>query len=60
MLPISESGDTNLHTAAIPTTPEVKEPRYFYLDNTFAIFLSENGKSLPYFAGRIEDISKFQ
>ena len=47
-------------TAAIPTTPEVKEPRYFYLDNTFAIFLSENGKSLPYFAGRIEDISKFQ
>ena len=39
---------------------EPKEPRYFYLDDTFAIFLSETGRELPYFAGRIDDISKFQ
>ena len=37
-----------------------EEPRYFYLDDTFTIFLREKGKSLPYFAGRVEDITKFQ
>jgi len=36
------------------------EPRYFYLDDTFAIFLREQGKDMPYFAARIDDISKFQ
>ena len=36
------------------------ETRYFYLDDTFAIFLREKGKDMPYFAGRIEDITKFQ
>ena len=36
------------------------QPRYFYVDNTFAIFLREKGKSLPYFAGKIDDITKFQ
>ena len=36
------------------------QPRYFYVDNTFAIFLREKGKSKPYFAGRIDDITKFQ
>ncbi|MCL2341884.1 MAG: hypothetical protein FWC53_02260 [Firmicutes bacterium] len=34
-------------------------PRYFYVDNTFAIFLRESGQTLPYFAGRIENITKF-
>ena len=28
--------------------------------DTFAIFLKEKGREMPYFAGRIEDISKFQ
>ena len=36
------------------------KPRYFYLDNTFALFLREEGKELPYFAARIEDITKYQ
>ena len=45
-------------SAAIDPKPE--EPRYFYVDNTFAIFLREKGQSSPYFAGRIEDITKFQ
>ncbi len=40
--------------------PKEDEPRYFYVDDTFAIFLREKGKAKPYFAGRIEDITKFQ
>jgi hypothetical protein len=36
------------------------EPRYFYVDDTFAIFLREKGKEKPYFAARIDDITKFQ
>lgn len=39
--------------------PREDEPRRFYLDDTFAIFLREEGKELPYFAARIEDITKF-
>lgn len=39
---------------------EPEQPRNFIVDNTFAIFLTEKGKYTPYFAGRIEDISKFQ
>lgn len=38
--------------------PEVK--REFIVDDTFAIFLKENGKDNPYFAGKISDITKFQ
>ena len=38
----------------------IDEGRYFYVDDTFAIFLREKGKDKPYFAGRIDDISKFQ
>lgn len=40
--------------------PEYNEPRYFYVDDTFTIFLREQGKEKPYFAGRIENITKFQ
>ena len=39
---------------------EPEQPRKFYVDDTFAIFLKEHRKDVPYFAGRIEDISKFQ
>lgn len=45
---------------ATALSPKEDEPRYFYLDDTFAIFLREKGRDLPYFAGRIEDITKFQ
>jgi hypothetical protein len=47
-------------SAAPDSKPEQPEYRYFYLDDTFAIFLRENGKSQPYFAARINDITKFQ
>lgn len=39
---------------------EEPEGRYFYLDDTFAIFLREKGNTAPYFAARIQDITKFQ
>ncbi len=39
---------------------EKNKPRYFYVDDTFAIFLREKGKTMPYFSGRVEDITKFQ
>lgn len=51
--------DVMLVTTALSPEKE-DEPRYFYLDDTFAIFLREKGRDLPYFAGRIEDITKFQ
>jgi len=37
-----------------------EEPIYFYRDSTFALFLREKGKEMPYFAARIDDITKFQ
>lgn len=37
-----------------------EENRTFFVDDTFAIFLIEDGKNTPYFAGKISDITKFQ
>ena len=39
---------------------ESTEPRNFIVDDTFNIYLKEEGKDLPYFAARISDISKLQ
>lgn len=36
------------------------EPRQFWFDDTFAIFLVEEGKDAPYFAAKIDDASLFQ
>lgn len=38
----------------------VDDIREFSIDDTFAIFLIEKGKDKPYFAGKINDITKFQ
>lgn len=38
----------------------LEEKREFLLDDSFVIFLIEEGKSKPYFAGKIDDITKFQ
>ena len=38
----------------------IDEIREFLIDDTFAIFLKEEGKDTPYFAGKIDDITKFQ
>ena len=40
--------------------PKEDDPRYFYVDDTCATFLREKGKTKPYFAGIIDDITKFQ
>ena len=45
-------------TSAMPE--EIETPRYFFVDDTFAIFLREKGSNLPYFAAKITDITKVQ
>ncbi len=37
-----------------------EEPREMYLDDTFALFLKEETKDIPYFAAKITDVSKFK
>ena len=39
---------------------EEVEKREFYIDDTFTIFLQEEGKDLPYFAARISNIKNVQ
>lgn len=53
----SEAGMMNLMKSDIGPISEI---RNFNVDNTFTIFLQEEGKSLPYFAAKVDDISKFQ
>lgn len=45
---------TSMAPSDIPT------PRYFYVDDTFAMFLKESDKDTPYFGVKISDITKFQ
>lgn len=52
----SEAGMMMKETAAIMP----QEPREFIVDDTFTIFLKEQGKELPYFAAKISDISQVQ
>lgn len=57
----SEAGmDVVFKATSVSEPKKEDEPRYFYVDDTFAIFLREKGKTKPYFAGRIDDITKFQ
>lgn len=57
----SEAGiDTKIDTALIDPETEMETPRHFYFDNTFAVFLKEENQNLPYFAARIDDITKYQ
>ena len=54
----SEAGLTAEVTSLLP--PEELVPRLFYFDSTFVIFLKEKDKKNPYFALRVNDITKFQ
>lgn len=38
--------------------PEASHPRKLYFNDTFVMFLQENDKSQPYFALRVNDVSK--
>ena len=44
------------------TTSIGNEPkhRYFFYNDTFALFIKEKNKDVPYFAARIDDINKYQ
>ena len=53
----SEAAMTVLSIAALPIQ---EVPRHFYFNDTFVIFLQEKGKPNPYFALRVNDITKFQ
>ena len=53
----SEAGMIANESSAILLSDEIRE---FLVDDSFTIFLQEQGKSLPYFAAKIDDISKFQ
>lgn len=48
-----------LNKAAV-LEPEEQQPRYFYFDDEYVLFLLEEGKEKPYFATCISDITKFQ
>lgn len=52
--------DMVMFDTTVDKKPKEDEPRYFYVDDTFVIFLREKGKTKPYFAGRVDDITKFQ
>jgi hypothetical protein len=52
----SEAAITTMMTSLRPDL----EKRYFLVNNTFVIFLKEKGKTTPYFALRVNDITKFQ
>lgn len=54
----SEAGMGIVKSAAL--TQEEPEKREFNLDDTFTLFLRENGRDMPYFAAIISDITKFQ
>ena len=53
----SEAAMMVRETAALITEPE--EIRHFNLDDEFVIFLKEKDSKLPYFAAKINDITKF-
>lgn len=42
------------------TSSVIEDIRYFDINDTFAIFLKEKDKNLPYFASLISDISQVQ
>lgn len=54
----SEAGMSMKVTSMAPIdTPEY---RYFYLDDTFAMFLKEESKDVPYFGAKITNIKNYQ
>ena len=63
-LKLDETGGEIKSEAAISTKDTAalheEQPRYFNYDSSFIIFLKEQGKQYPYFAAKIDDLSKFQ
>ena len=44
----------------ITSVRDEPEHRYFYYNDTFALFIKEKDKEVPYFAARVDDINKYQ
>lgn len=63
-LELNENGGEIKSEAAISTKETASrlenEPRNFDYNESFVIFLKEEGKKYPYFAAKIDDLSKFQ
>lgn len=60
---LDEAGGVVKSEAAIGTktcSSGNSESRTFYVDKTFALFLLENGRDIPYFATKISDVKSFQ
>ena len=60
---LDEKGGRVKSEAAIDTnvtSAPVKESRNFNVDDTFAIFLKESSRDMPYFSARIDNIKKYQ
>ena len=56
----SEAGMDVTADMAVIEEPQQETPRYFYLDDTFAMFLKEETQNIPYFAARIDNVTKYQ
>lgn len=63
-LKLDKKGGTLKSEAAIVTkatsVERPKTPRKFYVDDSFVMFLAEEGKDVPYYASMITDITLFQ
>ena len=45
-------------TKTVSSGPD--DVRYFNVDNTFALFIKEENKDVPYFALKVDNITKYQ
>lgn len=61
---LNENGGKVKSEAAMDTTKTTStgpsDTRYFNVDNTFALFIKEKDKNIPYFALKVDDITKYQ
>ena len=54
------TSEAGMMTDKMAILPKENESREFIVDDTFTIFLQEEGKEMPYFCANIDDITKFQ
>ena len=61
---LDETGGKVKSEASMDMTKTVSigpdDVRYFNVDNTFALFIKEENKDVPYFALKVDDITKYQ
>lgn len=57
---IKSEAAVSVEKSSMAIGQERPEPRLFYVDDTFTIFLKEEDRDVPYFAARVDDITKYQ